>query len=931
MRGRQLCSCDDKGFGRFIPNSKGLIKQSISLNDLLSMLKHYIELIRNKQGIYGDREEKVVLEKNVKHILESISTNIWKCFNIIKALHPYSVEALVEMREIFKVSDLIPTLNGRFVNTAGVSTVDQESDGEDYDDEEEEESSDDDDEEEEDESINKEASFTINNCTGADDVNITQLDINDRIKSSESNRMDGFPHKKLVISVDDMSIYKLLEPVLKAKKLDTRICWMDGCVVNPSNTNEFTNVDTEYNTNNLNNSIINLSPEEFMSVTTTIADNTFKAPKTTVSLFKFLDIPSLSRIVEESWTEGDLPLPPSSTLLFDSSTIPTCQPATLIMSSLNALLEVAQRFLNKNGRGDLCETLTQSIRFQSLFELKVSECADLRRQLCLNLSSFGPAYKGVIVEAEESLSYHRGYNTTQTLVVNKSISPTVVLQLCVDLIMQPMRIEVALRDKNQSLELMDNLRSLMIKFSKSPLSQFPFLFDHEEILPLPDHITPWVMVQIVIEETVEAIKEEKEEEEESPAAMARREAYERLRGESQSRAMSVAKDRMEKTEKFIDLEKTKLKEINDRRIAALSEDLIQQSLEPSNQNNLLISAEDELFNGEKERLPLLVSHFQGQRGPRVFVNEPSMQGEGEGGLSNGYSSECMIGEMEGEIERQKEGDKEGERGDVPGEGHHMLLNGSSTHNNSSNNDFMSTNNRSFEGSSGTYQGGFFDVSSSRPIEGSGGKGFGGGLYDPSVSRPNAPAPHPVNLKDILSKESFSREFLSSIGGFSEGCNDENMSELILSDNAVSGRVGEYWASEYLTSQANTFGFLSVDWLNKECEQGKPYDIQVEIAEGVYRFCEVKTRSFDTAKYVDINQWFISPKEVLLAQEKGFSLFALCLSISVDRQEGTMTPQSTFLLGMEGGLLQSFLTKESSLTLQVHKRTDSTNVRADSTA
>jgi hypothetical protein len=37
------------------------------------------------------------------------------------------------------------------------------------------------------------------------------------------------------------------------------------------------------------------------------------------------------------------------------------------------------------------------------------------------------------------------------------------------------------------------------------------------------------------------------------------------------------------------------------------------------------------------------------------------------------------------------------------------------------------------------------------------------------------------------------------------------------------------------------GFLSVDWLNKECEQGKPYDIQVEIAEGVYRFCEVKTR------------------------------------------------------------------------------------------
>jgi hypothetical protein len=156
--------------------------------------------------------------------------------------------------------------------------------------------------------------------------------------------------------------------------------------------------------------------------------------------------------------------------------------------------------------------------------------------------------------------------------------------------MQPLRIEVALSEKNQLLELMDNLRSIMTKFSKSPLSQFPFLFDHEEILSLPDYITPWAMVQVVIEEIIEEIKdeeeEEEEEEEESPAAMARREAYERLRGESQSRAMSVAKDRIEKTEKFIDLEKTKLKEINDRRVAALSENLSQQSLEPSSEKNV---------------------------------------------------------------------------------------------------------------------------------------------------------------------------------------------------------------------------------------------------------------------------------------------------------------------------------------------------------
>jgi hypothetical protein len=470
--------------------------------------------------------------------------------------------------------------------------------------------------------------------------------------------------------------------------------------------------------------------------------------------------------------------------------------------------------------------------------------------------------------------------------------------------MQPLRIEVALRDKNQLLELMDNLRSLMTKFSKSPLSQFPFLFDFEEILPLPGHITPWTMVQIVIEEVIEEIEEE-EEEEESPAAVARREAYERLRGESQSRAMTAVKDRIEKTEKFVDLEKAKLKEINDRRVAALSEDLSRQTLDPSTEINTTISAEVEIVKEERESLQLLVPHFQGQRVIRVLDDDPCLPGEGEGRLNKGIYSGRSEGELESEDGRRGEVlDKKGERahqfvhGDGTGRGSHIPLDGSGSHSNSSNNDFTGTINRSFEGTFGTgFHGALFDASSSEPIEGPGGRGFGGGLYDPTVSRPNALALIPVNLKDILSKDSFSREFLASIGGFSEGCSDEYMSELILSDNAVSGRVGEYWASEYLISQASTFGFISVEWLNKDYEQGKPYDIRVEVLEGVYRYCEVKTRSFDASQYVDINQWFISPKEVLLAQEVGYDLFALCLSISVDRQERTMTPQSIYLLGI----------------------------------
>jgi hypothetical protein len=101
----------------FSPSSKGLIKQTMSLNDLLSILEHYRDLRRCKQYVNiekGMREPQEQTDKDlifIKQILESISVNIWKCFHISNALHPYSAEALVSINTTSIIHILDITVN----------------------------------------------------------------------------------------------------------------------------------------------------------------------------------------------------------------------------------------------------------------------------------------------------------------------------------------------------------------------------------------------------------------------------------------------------------------------------------------------------------------------------------------------------------------------------------------------------------------------------------------------------------------------------------------------------------------------------------------------------------------------------------------------------------------------------------------------------
>ena len=126
---------------------------------------------------------------------------------------------------------------------------------------------------------------------------------------------------------------------------------------------------------------------------------------------------------------------------------------------------------------------------------------------------------------------------------------------------------------------------------------------------------------------------------------------------------------------------------------------------------------------------------------------------------------------------------------------------------------------------------------------------------------------------------------------------DSSANLNTNESKISGRIGEKIALNYLP---NYFPVGSIfEWKNEYDEQGHPYDILVSYVDEnglfVTKYCEVKTRLKPTiednngdidgddvavestlnatiesskgTRHRNINQWFISPKEIAFAQEQ----------------------------------------------------------------
>ena len=112
--GKQICKCDTAGFGLFTPSRQGLVPKSFSIVHLLKILQHHhsrldelsssglttlacpeeVPVVNRPLNALSQAQEveKSKLIGDMKSILSTISSNVWKCFNIPDSLKPYGVE-----------------------------------------------------------------------------------------------------------------------------------------------------------------------------------------------------------------------------------------------------------------------------------------------------------------------------------------------------------------------------------------------------------------------------------------------------------------------------------------------------------------------------------------------------------------------------------------------------------------------------------------------------------------------------------------------------------------------------------------------------------------------------------------------------------------------------------------------------------------------
>ena len=909
----------------------------------------------------------------MKDLMKDISINIWKCFHISNAMHPYSQDSLVRMRKTFAECALLPTLSlkisglsrRRFVSLKGAILSERfrlDGDTDSDDDSESDESEDEDENEGEDnDDDDTGANIRANDIDNIDDDGKKKKRVNEKkkllegeVEGEEVGEGEGeeeeTPAIKTLIAVDDIDLFEMFLPRLSKREL-TDICWIDSCsAIKDKQMSEFEIVDINYVTQdvkNLSDRLLQVPPEDFHRIVSTIPVQTFYAPKSTEAFFKFLDIPSFStlvnkrRISEEHSSPTEIP-----------RNVSISSPSTLARRCLNALLEIAQCILYMDmGEGN-CTFLTTHL--QSIFSMTIIDSAELDMEYSLDLGSIDFRFQGVRT-CRQTIPYYLERDLVQgsamTLLLSQTITEEDVLGLCIDLIANKLEFQIALIMMKQPTDLMIKIRNKMTTYAKDPNNDFPFkLFDIER---LPPNVSLWSLNKIVIEnkngkgnddEDGSGERDEPSVTEganmiEDNEAKGRMESYLRMAEHAQNYANSrqpMAQPKAGSVSGSVSANKMALIAANDNHLELVNTHMALCAQQDREIQSITVSSEDAVINdNERERKResedvFSVPFYEGQRCPANSSINGNTNVDANGfhnGSRNG-GDHNMDGQRdtgrpieEGENDRKMEGgllayehdSESGER--KSGDRAHLVSFSSS---NSAN----STGAWVDENQYGVYTG---------LRQGDCGRGISGGTYDPnfatSTSFSTSSASISVDLLDYLNDASLDSNLLAQIAKLScdEQCTPDNIVDVMLANNAAVGRVGEYWASLYLQSQASVLGFKSVKWMNDEGEKGLPFDIEIELMDGTgVKHCEVKTRSFNEDEgRKNITQWFISQREIEVAMKEKENYFAVCLSMSVDRVKRKIGPRSLHLVGIVGGLSNSLFEKSSSLLLQINeqKRTE----------
>jgi hypothetical protein len=147
-------------------------------------------------------------------------------------------------------------------------------------------------------------------------------------------------------------------------------------------------------------------------------------------------------------------------------------------------------------------------------------------------------------------------------------------------------------------------------------------------------------------------------------------------------------------------------------------------------------------------------------------------------------------------------------------------------------------------------------------------------------------------------------------------------------NVVSGWLGEQAAVAHLQACRirGEAVFSDVVWVNREAEAGLPYDIVVTLPNGTTKVCEVKTRSVpghaagETQDFAS-KQWVISPAEITYATVTKDAYFGMFLSVRIDYGNGAaprLVQSAARIVGLERGLIHSIaVDRTASLFVQMN--------------
>lgn len=849
-----ICTCFDEGIGKYLPSLPGLISESPNLQQMIKLLLYHKGAIERRTST----QELVKASHNeYMKILSSISSNIWKCFHIKQALHPYSALQLNGLLTEFQQHSLLP----------GVSSV---------------------------------SSFVSVSLIGDSKQPISLLAIDDNAiyhTFREYIDQQGFilVNSGMQAEDDAQGVRRTVQVFFIEERL--------GGVQSAFYDLEILAAEQQ--------ALLLSSDSEFKMRTSFISPLTFFAPKNILPLFKLLRIPLLSEYIEvDTAREVDIVYQKTSRqavsvrfaeLMTDMLKLTEAfirrELEKLKTSGDEATLSPASRILktfamNPNEEHSLVSKLTLAKSTQKLLNLKVSECSKLQRQLKLTLPS-GIVADAIVqdsVQMEDAENYYHVYLSASA--ITSELASEVLTEVAILCILQVLMFELALLTTNQQVAFIQTLEDFLRKSTKASKESFPMFLQFEEI---EEHYksASWILrdpiqiaEDIVVEERVtmkqqalDGLRDEKEEGEiVDDAAIAFKEerttkslaAYAALAEKAKSRAkmraaQSVAK-KVEKAKEDVEAAIEQKKERTLEIAKTLLEDLgivIEETTVPEHVKKRSI-----------EQAEVVVEYMQYGQGHRKPTKEASRHDNRN--LREGIVDRVQI-----------------VPDDSVGRDQSQPLQAAFCANPATLPVLHEPRNIIYWRSDDSVT----SAGPPRPL------GRWNSRINANCGRTGAnqtTSLQEVRIPDELLQKALDDELNNNASYQTSVIGSEDIPVV---SNAMTGRLGEQLAKRYLMACAMENGIHSVEWCNETREQGLPYDLIVTLHDGRKKLAEVKTRS--SSHSVIHQTWPISVAEIREAQRHP-DYFLVLFSLQLDYEKKTFGVSKAVVLGWQEGLAGSLV-------------------------